>query len=229
MRNLHTKTRKEAKQKRNQIIMGVIIIILMTTSVIGYAILSGKEEQQEKTIYKDYEFIKTNSGWQTQINRANKNIILNTEYLPQEVENITNIGRPFLEDFINKNIFLIISSNTERNAAYIFNSLSLFTLRIQFACPEEKINSSFCIDNNLPIKSCNDTRFDTTIIKIQDLEITENQETNNTETNNTKINESIINFEPSVNYKNQCLIIKGKDEELVKASEKALFMIYNII
>jgi len=224
MRNLHTKTRKGAKRKRNQTIMGVIIIILMTTSVIGYAILSGKEEQQEKIIYKDYEFIKTSSGWQTQINRANKDLVLNTEYLPQEVENITNIGRPFLEDFTNKNIFIIVSSNTERNAAYIFNSLSLFTLRIQFACPEEKINSSFCIDNNLPIKSCNDTRFDTTIIEIQDLEITEDQETNN-----TKINESIINFEPSVNYKNQCLIIKGKDEELVKASEKALFMIYNII
>ena len=204
---LQTKRKEARKKKRNQTLFGIIIILLMITSVIGYAALSNKERTQEQEFYNNQVFFKTDIGWQTQIVIDNKNIVLDTHYLPQEVENITSEGNPLLSDFKNKKLFLIATTENERGAAYLFNLLSEFTIRIQLACPIEESESEFCIENNLPIKGCEDSSFSTAIIQIK-------------ETNETL---SIINF------KNACLIIKGNEDNLIKATEKTLFMIFGII
>lgn len=208
MRPLETKTIKEKKRQRINIIIGIIIAVLMIASVIGYALLENYQNQnEEQTIkYKNYKFIKTESGWQTQIKVLEQSTILNTYYLPQELENISIQGTPLLADFLNKAIFIVATTNTEQQAALEYNVFNKIALRMQLACSPEQENSTFCLENNLPIKSCEDADWQNTIIIIKE---TEN--------------------ETSVNYKNSCLEIKGKGTELIKANEKAIFMIFGII
>jgi hypothetical protein len=183
----------------------------MVFSTIGFAVLesySGQQQGQGQTKYRDYQFVETESGWQTSLKISDKDISINTFYLPNDLENLSSHGKPLLNDFIDKKIFIIASSNTERQAASEYNVLDNFALRIQLACSKENENTSFCTENNLPIKGCGDVDFETSIIMLQ-------------ETNQTN--------ETSVNYKNSCLVVKGYSIELVKAAEKSIFMIFGIM
>ena len=64
MRKIITRTNQEKKDKRNQLVLGVLLIGLMLFSVLGYA-LSGRnpEEDFEKIDYDGIEFIKDNLGY----------------------------------------------------------------------------------------------------------------------------------------------------------------------
>ncbi len=213
MRPLETKSRHEAKRRRNQRLIGIFIAFLMIASTIGYAILQGTEGEHSQAEYNNHKFVKTESRWQTQIKINEKLVILNTFYLPQELENITTQGKPLIADFKDKNIYIIADSTNERQAAAKFSILDNFILRMQLACSLEQENSSFCLENNLPVKTCNDADFSTIIIFLDDNET--DAETEETETN--------------IKYKNSCLIIKSKGTELIKATEKTIFMIFGII
>ena len=62
MRKLVSKKDIEKKQKRNQYILGAVLIIVMFGSVFGVIVGSfGKKEKTEKIIYNGYEFIKQNN------------------------------------------------------------------------------------------------------------------------------------------------------------------------
>lgn len=209
---LETAAIKEKKSKRSSLIIGIILAVIMIASTIGFALLEryqGQQQAQQST-YRGYTFMKTDYGWQTILKLSNQDIIINTFYLPQEVENISSDGKPLLNEFFQKAIFIVADSYTERQAALEYNVLGNIALRMQLACSVEDQNSTFCIENNLPIKSCDDATSETKIIVLQELE------ENSTE-------------EALVNYKNSCLIVKGKGSELIKANEKALFLIFNII
>ena len=214
IRTIKTKAQSEARKKRNQLIIGIFISLLMVSSIVGYALLSGYGEEnqnQKKQEYNNYVFTKTEEGWQTKVNVAGNEIFLTSFFLPSELENITTEGRPFLSDFQGKTIYIIANNLSERRAASIFASaLGKFVLRIQLACSEEEANESFCSENNLPVKSCEDASFTTLVIEIK-----EGKEETEVKTN--------------VNYKNSCLIIEGNSHDLIRASEKAIFMIFGII
>lgn len=219
MRPLETKTTKEKKRQRMNLAIGIIIAFLMIASVIGYALLESYQGEESQIVeYRSYKFIKTENGWQTKINMAEQEIIINSYYLPQEVENISSQGTPLLADFLNKVIFITAVSETEKQAALEYNNLGSIAQRMQLACLPEQENLSFCVDNNLPLKSCDSADSETTIVVIK--ELSENEISN--ETNNETLT-------PSVNYKNSCLVIKGKGIDLIKANEKAIFMIFGII
>ena len=211
---LETKGEQARKEKKRfKIIIGIIIAFLMIASTIGYAILEGNPVQQVSqnvTSYKNYDFLQTGAGWQTLLRIDSKNITLNTFNLPQEVENISSEGSPLLQDFLNKAVFIAAETNKEKQAASQYNALGNIVLMIQFACSPERANSSFCIENNLPIKTCEDAGEEAFIIILQELPENSSEQA-------------------SVNYKNSCFEVKGKAEELVKANDKALFMTFGIL
>ncbi|MGB9708043.1 MAG: hypothetical protein ACPLXC_01815 [Candidatus Pacearchaeota archaeon] len=209
---LTTKSEQEKKQRQQfKIIVGIIIAVLMIASTIGYAVLEREHGQKQGTAsYNNYTFQKTETGWQTSLKINNQDIALNTFNLPQDVENISTQGSPLLANFMNKVIYIVAASQEERKAAIEYNALGKFALRIQLACSQKNENETFCVENNLPIKSCDDVDWQTVIIMLE--ELGENS-----------------NDSATINYKNSCLEIKGKKEELVKANEKALFMIFGII
>lgn len=213
---LKTKHEREARKKqRLKIILGIIIAVIMVASTIGYAILEREQVQQQSenvTIYRNYTFTKTEQGWQTQFKINDKNIILNSYNLPQDVENISLQGTPLLADFLNKVIFITLNTATdiEQEATIQYSAFSNIALRMQLACSKNNENSSFCIEKNLPIKNCDDVDWQTVIVILEELP----QESNDS---------------AAIKYKNSCLEIKGKQEDLKKANDKALFKIFGII
>lgn len=210
MRPLETQARKEARKKRNQVILGIFISLIMLLSVVGYAFLSSySEELQDQAKYKEYTFKKTLDSWQTKVNVGARQIDLITFYLPSEVENISAEDSLLLSNFIDKTIYIVANNLSERQAATsLAINLEKIVFRMQGACSSEEQETEYCIENNLPIKSCDDATLDTTIIMIEEDETLQ---------------------EASINYKNGCLVIKGNGSEIIKAAEKAIFMIYGII
>lgn len=213
---LTTKSEEEKKKKhRGNVIMGIIIAVIMIASTIGFALLESERVQEQPenlTTYRNYTFIKTETGWQTQFKINDKDIILNSFNLPQDVENISMQGSLLLADFFNRVIFITVNNATdaEKQAAMEYNALGKVALRMQLACSKANENSSFCIENNLPVKSCDDADWQNTIIILEELA----QDSNDSAT---------------INYKSSCLEIKGKKDDLIKANEKALFKIFGII
>jgi hypothetical protein len=123
-----------------------------------------------------------------------------TKYLPQDVENITIPS--FNLSYFSGNIYLVAIGSQEMSAA----TELLRTLQIEkviLSCTAKDENTAFCSD--LPIKSCDDARSG----------------------NNVIIFESAN--ETSVAYNNYCLTVKGESENLVKASDRIIFSLYNII
>lgn len=206
--------KKESRRKRNHTIIGLFIAALMIFSILGYAILSGQRatEIEEQKEYNNHIFTETDQGWQTQINAGNKIITLTTSYFPKELENITTQGKFFFSDFNAKTIYIITNASTEKAASKLAFSLNNIALRIQAACSENESETDYCLDKNLPVKTCSDVSFQTKIIELK-LKETGNE----TET------------EPKIIYENSCLIIQGKSQELITASEKAIFMIFEIM
>lgn len=217
MRQLETKKRKQAREQRNKTILGLFIAAIMVFSGVGYALWQREPADGNENIveYNNHTFIRTEKGWQTEVTVNNKNFILESFYLPKDLENITVQNNPSFFDFNNKVIYIAADDDKEKQAAYILNTaLNQFSQRIQLACSEQEANETFCLENNLPIKSCESADFNTAIIIIEKQETQENETSENLTT---------------INYKESCLIIKGKNSELLKAAEKAVFIIFEVM
>ena len=145
MRSIITRTQQDKKTKRNQLIIGLLLIGLMTFSVVGYALSGrGAEEDFEKIEYKGIEFIQDNSGYWN-FNIQGQNFV--TKYNPEETEEILFSSDITLSDYSNKPLYFVgifQEPNFEIN-----RNLNPFVLRVQEAC----LSKQNC-ENDLPIKNC---------------------------------------------------------------------------
>jgi hypothetical protein len=143
------KTQEDIKKnkKRNQIIIGVILVGLMVLSTAGYAILSNPETKSgsEKTSYNGFTFVKNSGFWLTEVN--GRTFIFQS--LPQELENLTISGTFNLQDYSGKPLYIV---NLNPSASIIIQNMRNDLERYQEAC-FEKIN---CTNKELPIKTCKD-------------------------------------------------------------------------
>ncbi len=100
VRKIMTKSEIEKKSRRNQILVGAILVGLMIMSTLGYSLLSGeKENSGAKTLtYKGLDFY-NNGEWHVVINGKTLSFL----YSPLEVENIEEA----LEELKSKGIKLI--------------------------------------------------------------------------------------------------------------------------
>jgi uncharacterized protein YneR len=145
MRRIVTKTNQEKKDKRNQLVLGVLLIGLMLFSVLGYA-LSGRnpEEDSKKIDYSGIEFIQDNSGyWNFKVNDDS----FITKYNPEEIQDISFSSNLDLVNYFNKPLYII--GNFQEPIFEISRNLNPFVLRFQEAC----LSKNDC-ENDLPIKNC---------------------------------------------------------------------------
>ena len=65
MKELLTKEKQAKKTKRNQLIVGGVLIFIMLSSTLGYAWIDrgDKPVSQDKIIYNNIEFLKDDSGY----------------------------------------------------------------------------------------------------------------------------------------------------------------------
>lgn len=148
MRRIESKEQAEKRSKRNQLIVGGILIFVMLSSTLGYGFIS-KEEQNtgstKKIVYNGYEFVNQNDIWTLSLGQY----IFGFKFNPKEVDQI-NSSINFLNNYVGKPLY--ISSESSEAEVEIYRNLDQVVLRRQYACLE----GENCTNPEYPIKTCAD-------------------------------------------------------------------------
>jgi hypothetical protein len=143
MRKINSSQDKIRKQKRNQIIFGILLVIIMVFSTLGYAFGGGESSEEEGVERIDYNgkyFFEYGSAW---ISEEEPRIFL--------TNNPQNVSQEFF--FVNgidsyEDQPLYISYNESFSSFFIYDNLSPIALRMQQACLEKGCKEE------LPVKNC---------------------------------------------------------------------------
>ena len=144
MRKIISKRQIEKKQKRSQIIVGLILVLVMLFSAIGYGFMGGDNSKENKINYNGFEFVKQGEFWKARI----ENIDFIFKYNPNQVNKISSQVN-YLDSYFNKPLY-ILSENAQAEIE-INKNLNQIVQRMQYAC----LNEENC-EGNFPIKTCED-------------------------------------------------------------------------
>ena len=142
VRRIETREDQERKDRRNKIIIGVVLAVVMLLSTLGYSLMSGEKTSSgvEKASYNGLDFYKQGEFWQTTISGNN----FYFSYLPNETRKL-NLART-LTDYNGKTLYFTdMGTGMEEVARNIGN----FVTRIQRAC----LDYENCTEN-IPVKNC---------------------------------------------------------------------------
>jgi len=200
MRRIVTKEQEDKKRKRNQILIGVVLMLVMFFSTIGYGysyFISNNEDIGDinDTIqtydFNGFEFRDLNGFFITNKN-GNSLIFRNS---PDDVKNIFGIEIDSLDKIeFYKDKELYVYSDDDLAKSEIITNINLFVKDISGACYDGK-NCGV----GVPIKTCEDN-----LIVIEESE-------------NSRI------FK-----KDNCVFIQGKKEDLILFTDKYLFKLFGI-
>ncbi len=209
LKKIETHETRARKQRIRNTVIGAIIVFLMVFSTIGYVIVENNTVPTEGEKYGNYTFVKGDSGWETTL-KSFSNKVLTTSYVPKEVLDVDS-SVVDLFYFQDKTAYVVIRSQQDVQASIdIGRNLGTIFSRMQYACFKEEENSSFCLETNLPLKSCEDADFNNVIIIIDSKNLD----------NSTN---------PGYKFKDGCLTIKGEGSGIIKASDNFIFKLFKII
>ena len=195
-----TAKEKEERDNRTKRIFSLVVVIILALSTAGFALLSSSGRQNGGNAYYDFEFSPTSEGWQTSVG----GYYIITQYLPQDVEYINHSGILNKDDFQGI-VYFVTSTESEIQTAKELSRL-ITAVKKDYACLPENQENEEC--QNKSIKSCEDaTRIQKIII----------------------FNETESKGNASVVYENNCLSIQGNSEELIRATDKAIFLLFGVI
>ena len=150
MRKIISKEKYEKKRKRNQLIVGGMLIFIMLFGILGYGFQGADEEKNNDFEYNGFKFIEQNVFWK--LNIGNYNFIF--KHTPLETENLSIQAdvKP-LNNYYGYPLY-IYSENKEVETE-IYQNLYQVVQRVQFACPD-KNETDFepTCEESLPIKDC---------------------------------------------------------------------------
>jgi hypothetical protein len=142
MRKIGTKEQEAKKQKRNAIIIGILLTSVLLLSTLGFSFGSRDTDTEEfdKVIYQGIEFLKYNSAW---VSNTNPPIVLSNKpnEVPQEIFSLDKI-----EKYSNLPLYLSLEENT--SAFFLSENFGSFSQRMQRACYNESCEEDF------PVKNC---------------------------------------------------------------------------
>lgn len=141
MQRIITPEEKERKDKRNKIIIGILLVVIMALSTAGYAFFNTeKADTSGKVSYNGHDFYITGNFWTTEISGHK----FYFTYLPNETASIKTTKT--LNNYQGKPLYL-----TENNLAgeEIARNLGQFAERVNLAC----VSGENCT-GDLPEKNC---------------------------------------------------------------------------
>lgn len=143
MQKIISKEEKDSKQRRNSMIIGIILIAIMVFSTAGYAFFGRENKNTNKISYNNIKFFLLDDGlWHFNLNNEE----YATEHNPKETENIS--FSLTLNKYSYENKPLYFSYDSERQGIdEISRNIGRFAERIQYACMEN------CTED-YPIKNC---------------------------------------------------------------------------
>lgn len=141
-----TEGERKRKEKRNKMIVGILLVSIMVLGTAGYAFFSGSREKIEKVEYAGVEFIlNQNNLWQFEI----QNFQFLTTFNPRDTENISSFILKTINDYYGKPLFFIGQGAARQE---LERNLRGFVSRSQDACIE---SYEGCMED-APIKTCED-------------------------------------------------------------------------
>jgi len=142
MKRIQTAEMKDRKSRRNNIILGIILIALLVIAPIGYSLMNNSEKSNSKVKEVGLDFYKEGGLWKTIIDGQ----VFGFQYLPSEVVNVSVGGFYSLGDYASQPLYFV---NVNEAAPEILNNLQRYVMRYQEAC----LNESLC-GEDLPLKDC---------------------------------------------------------------------------
>ncbi len=161
MRRITTQGERQKEKRRNQFIVGFILIFLMLVSTLGYAVQNTDGDSTTTIKHNGYEFINQNGFWVTEMG----GVLYLFRHNPKQTAEL-NLNREF-NSYSGKPLYIV--SDEPVATQEIKNNLNLIAGRIQEACLE----GEGC-EGDLPVKSCEDN-----VIIIKQNEVKEISQENN--------------------------------------------------
>lgn len=184
MRKIVSRREDAKKKRRNQLIVGIVLVFIMLFSVLGYAFQPNTGPGSSDTvIYNGYEFENQNGLWV--LNLGGFSFVF--RYNPEQVERIDGDVKT-LENYYQKPLY--ISSENQETETEVYANFRQVALRTQPAC----IVNETCIDEELPLKTCEDN-----LIVIQEADTNE------------------------IYQEENCVFIRGSREDIIMVVDEFLF------
>ena len=139
-----TREERDKNVRRNQLIIGVLLIGLMLFSTIGYALGRG-DDSLDNIEYNGVEFVMGGSGyWEFNVDGFE----FFTKYNPSELEDISFLNFKSLNDYSGNTLYFV--GDEPEPIIEMKRNLNYFVRRINDACLDEN-----CV-GDLPVKNCSE-------------------------------------------------------------------------
>ncbi len=188
MRKIISKQEEGKKKRRNQFIIGGILIFIMLSSLLGYAFQSQIFNPNTTITYNGIIFTNQNGVWATGYENQKIAFAYNPSQIP--AADLASFTKN-INDFSNKSWY--IYSYDDSAESELKSNLLPFAAEINDACPE-----GVACGQGIPVKTCKDN-----FIVIQ-------------------------NGSENVMQGQNCVLISGQGEDLIKLIDNVLFKIFGI-
>src|SRR3989344_2377981 len=162
LRRIMTQEQEHKKKKKNQFFIGIILIFVMLSSIIGFGFVNNaanngagdpNEVASESITYNGHEFLSYGGVFWSLASRPETFFQFN----PTQVENIEVSGLKLSDSYDGKPLY--IYSESEIAQQEIANNLNSQVLRVQKACPNSEISQiagigSVKCESEVPVKGC---------------------------------------------------------------------------
>jgi hypothetical protein len=144
MRKIQSKEDIEKKQKRNQIIIGVVMVSLLAFSTIGYALMNNRSTSSsaDTTTDSGITFYKNSGYWVAEF----ESTTFAFQNLPSDLTDIEFETNLTLNDYYQSPLYFV---NANEGATEVLTNLNSYILRYQEACLE-----GMNCTGDLPTKDC---------------------------------------------------------------------------
>lgn len=143
MRKIQTQADIDRKKRKNQIILGVIMIGLLVLAPLGYSLLSGDGDSDSSKVNENgVDFFRQNGIWMVEVGGA----VFRFQNLPSKVSNISVNVSVDLGQYSRQPLYFV---NPNEGANEVLVNIGDYILRYQEAC----LSNETCKDN-LPVKGC---------------------------------------------------------------------------
>lgn len=135
-------------QRRNNIILGVVMIVLLTLSSVGYSLMSADGESENVVSELGFDFVRDGGLWKVNIGTE----IFGFMYLPSELGDVDvdNISVE-LGIYFGQPLYFV---NPGEGVGEILNNIGRYILRNQESCFLEDLGDLTSCEGNLPVKDC---------------------------------------------------------------------------
>jgi len=145
MKKIESKAVRERKQKRNQLIVGSVLVGLMIFSSLAYAFSSRTDTNYEEIEFNELKFERNSGYWIFNLNGKQ----YTTLYNPLEIKNVSFKSNLRLLDYSGQTLYVVGMSGEPLNE--ILRNIGSDLVRINPAC----IDGLNCT-GDFPVKKCSE-------------------------------------------------------------------------